>query len=219
MPVHDWTRVDAGVFHDFHNAWITHLGEAFNAGLLPPDHYALGERFAGGRGGDVLPLREEAEQYTHRQRTLVIRHVSNHRIIALVEIVSPGNKASRHQMRSFLDKALAALGQEIHLLLVDLHPPSPRDPQGIHGALWEQLTGEAHQQPSDKPLTLAAYDAGPPKVAYVEFVAVGDILPDMPLFLAPEQYINVPLEPTYLAAYKGMPRYYRNILDPPGSNA
>jgi hypothetical protein len=30
---------------------------------------------------------------------------------------------------------------------------------------------------------LAAYDAGPERVAYVEFVAVGDVLPDMPLFL------------------------------------
>jgi hypothetical protein len=250
MPVHDWSRVEAGIFHDFHNAWITHLREALNAGLLPPDLYALGEQVAGGLGPDVLTLRAPrsegngspvevtgtaavavappkvrltlrggAEQYTRRQRTLVIRHVSDHRIIALVEIVSPGNKASRHEMRSFLDKALAALAQDIHLLLVDLHPPTPRDPQGIHGALWEQLTGETHQQPSDKPLTLAAYDAGPPKVAYVEPVAVCDVLPDMPLFLAPEQYINVPLEATYLAAYKGVPRYYRNILDRPGGNA
>ncbi len=250
MPVHDWTRVDAGVFHDFHNAWITHLRQALNAGLLPPDQYALGEQLAGGLGPDVLTLRAppsegngapadvpgtatvtaapprvrltvraETESYTRRQRTLVIRHVSNHRIIALIEIVSPGNKASGHEMRSFLEKALAALAQGVHLLLLDLQPPSPRDPQGIHGALWEQLTGAAHQQPSDKPLTLAAYDAGPPKVAYVEPVAVGDLLPPMPLFLAPEHYINVPLEPTYLAAYEGVPRYYRNILDRPSSNA
>jgi hypothetical protein len=244
MPVHDWTRVDAGIFHNFHNAWITHLVEALNAGLLPPDHYALGEQLAGGVGPDVLTLRAprgegngtqgdvqgttavalappkvrltvraEAEQYTRRQRTLVIRHVSNHQIIALVEIVSPGNKASRHEIHSFLDKALAALTRGIHLLLIDLHPPSPRDPQGIHGALWEQLTGIAHEQPPDTPLTLAAYDAGPSKVAYVEPVAVGDVLPAMPLFLAPEQYISTPLESTYLAAYNGMPRYYRNILE------
>jgi hypothetical protein len=248
MPVHDWTRVDAGVFHDFHNAWITHLREALNAGLLPPDHYALGEQIAGGLGPDVLTLRAppsegngtadvpgttavavappqvrltvraEAEQYTRRQRTLVIRHVSNHRVIALVEIVSPGNKASRHELRSFLDKALAALAQGIHLLVIDLQPPSPRDPQGIHGALWEQLTGVAHEQPPDKPLTLASYDAGLPKVAYVEPVAVGDVLPAMALFLAPGQYINAPLEPTYLAAYRGVPRYYRDILERPGSH-
>jgi hypothetical protein len=248
MPIHDWTRVDAGVFHDFHNAWITHLREALNDGLLPPDHYALGEQIAGGLGPDVLTLRAppaegngtpadvpgttavavaspkvritlraEAQQYTRRQRTLVIRHVSNHRIVALIEIVSPGNKSSRHEIRSFLDKALAALARGIHLLVVDLQPPSPRDPAGIHGVLWEQLTGEAHEQPREQPLTLAAYDAGPPTVAYVETLAVGEVLPAMPLFLAPEQYINVPLEPTYLAAYKGVPLYYRNLLERPGS--
>lgn len=39
MPVHDWTRVDAGTFHAFHTAWITHLSETLNGGLLPPDYY------------------------------------------------------------------------------------------------------------------------------------------------------------------------------------
>jgi hypothetical protein len=33
MAVHDWTRVDAGTFHAFHTAWITHLSEALNGGL------------------------------------------------------------------------------------------------------------------------------------------------------------------------------------------
>ena len=35
MPVHDWTRVDAGVFHDFHNVWIAFLRNALNSGVLP----------------------------------------------------------------------------------------------------------------------------------------------------------------------------------------
>jgi hypothetical protein len=39
MPIHDWTRVNAATFHDFHSAWITHLTEALNFGLLPSDHY------------------------------------------------------------------------------------------------------------------------------------------------------------------------------------
>lgn len=25
MPVHDWTIVDAGTFHDFHLAWIAEM--------------------------------------------------------------------------------------------------------------------------------------------------------------------------------------------------
>src|SRR5207244_9120626 len=51
-----WTRVDAGIFHDFHHAWIEETKRALNRGLLPPDHYALAEQIAGGLGPDVLTL-------------------------------------------------------------------------------------------------------------------------------------------------------------------
>jgi hypothetical protein len=64
-----------------------------------------------------------------------------------------------------------------------------------------------------KPLTLVAYDAGPPKTAYVEPVAVGDILKDMPLFLAPGWYVSVPLEATYQSAWRGVPRRFREVLE------
>src|ERR687884_439463 len=30
MPVHDWTRVDAGIFHHFHHAWIAEISSALN---------------------------------------------------------------------------------------------------------------------------------------------------------------------------------------------
>src|SRR5262245_40244598 len=49
------------------------------------------------------------DSYARVQRTLVIRHISNDRIVAVVEVLSPGNKSSRHALRSFLDKAAAAL--------------------------------------------------------------------------------------------------------------
>jgi hypothetical protein len=56
MPVHDWTRVDAGIFHSFHNAWITELNNALNSGILPDDYYALMEQHAGKMVTDVLTL-------------------------------------------------------------------------------------------------------------------------------------------------------------------
>jgi len=57
--MHDWTRVSAGTFHDFHDAWITHIKEALNAGLLPDPYYALGEQRTGDFGPDVLTLKAE----------------------------------------------------------------------------------------------------------------------------------------------------------------
>src|SRR4051812_10625443 len=54
MPVHDWTRVGAGIFHDFHTAWITEIRNGLNHGLLPQWYYALTEQHAGRFIPDVL---------------------------------------------------------------------------------------------------------------------------------------------------------------------
>lgn len=51
--------------------------------------------------------------------------------------------------------------------------------------------------------------------AYVEPVAVGQALSDMPLFLDPGHYVNVPLESTYQAAYEGVPRRWRQVIEAP----
>src|SRR4051794_16302630 len=56
MPIHDWTKVDAGIFHHFHQSWINALALALNQGRLPTDYYALAEQVAGGLGPDVLAL-------------------------------------------------------------------------------------------------------------------------------------------------------------------
>src|SRR4051794_25534859 len=58
MPVHDWTRVNDGTFHDFHHTWIADIKRALNAGLLPDDYYAMAEQQAAGFGPDVLTLQE-----------------------------------------------------------------------------------------------------------------------------------------------------------------
>jgi hypothetical protein len=155
----------------------------------------------------------EMDEYVLKQRTLVIRHSSDDRIVALVEIVSPGNKASRHALRSFVEKVAEALYRGYHLLILDLQPPGPRDPQGIHGAIWSEISDDRFRAPADRPLTLAAYASGRVKRAYVEPVAVGEALPAMPLFLEPEGYVNVPLEATYQAAYRGVPWRWRRVLE------
>jgi plasmid stability protein len=56
MPMHDWTRVAAGIFHAFHHNWITEMARVLNGGLLPDDYYALPEQQAAGFGPDVLAL-------------------------------------------------------------------------------------------------------------------------------------------------------------------
>jgi hypothetical protein len=65
--------------------------------------------------------------------------------------------------------------------------------------------------PSDDTLTVAAYVAGPRIEVYLEHLAVGGSLPDGPLFLRPDRYVDVPLERTYLEAYRSVRRFWQEI--------
>ncbi len=222
MPIHDWTRVDAGVFHDFHQEWIPRIKGALNAGLLPPDYYAMIEQIAGD-GGVALATappkvrftaEAESERYARKRSRLSVRHVSGDRVVAMLEVVSPGNKASAHALRSFVEKTWQLLDAGIPLLIVDLFPPGPRDPQGIHGAIWSEIEDGGFQLPPDERLTLVAYSAGELKRAFIEPAAVGGKLPPMPLFFQPERYVPVPLEETYCAAFAAVPKRWQTVLEP-----
>jgi hypothetical protein len=243
MPVHDWTRVDAGIYHSFHNLWIAGLNNALNGGMLPTDYYALVEQHAGRTVADVLTLhasrpngepppsrggiavaeappkvRREltaTEAYRQLRRTLAIRHVTGHRLIALLEIVSPANKDRPESVNTFVTKAIEALEMGIHILLLDIFPPGRHDRQGMHGALWSHFDQVPYDLPADEPLTIASYSAGQPAKAYLEHLSMGGALPDMPLFLQSDRYVSVPLESTYQAAYCGVPAFWREVLERP----
>lgn len=245
MPVHDWTRVDAGLFHAFHQGWTIALCNALNAGGLPPGYFALPEQVISGPIPDVLALRQlpqagpapessggqavmtgppqtrfvqraESDHYARMANRITVRH-EHGRVIAVIEIVSPGNKDSRHALQTFVRKMTDLLDQGIHLLVVDLLPPSHRDPQGIHKVIWDEIAEEPFVLPPDKPLTLVAYEAGPVKVAYVEPVSVGESLPDMPLFLDRGIHVPAPLEASYRTTWDAFPAALKGLLEAPPS--
>jgi hypothetical protein len=245
MPIHDWTRVNAGVFHYFHQAWTIHLCEALNARVLPPDFFALAEQPAAGLVPDILTLQNrapkevspkpnggvavaqrpprtrfvhqaEADALVARANRIVVRHALGD-VVAIIELVSPGNKGSRSALRSLVEKTVGFIRQGIHVLVIDLFPPTPRDPQGIHPAIWDEFQEQPFQLPADKPLTLASYSANLLKTAYIEPVAVGDILPDMPLFLESDLYVFTPLEATYQTTWLGCPAPFRDAVGGSGS--
>jgi hypothetical protein len=243
MPVHDWSRVAAGIFHHLHHSWIEEIQRALNAGLLPSDYYALAEQRTAGYGPDVLALQVDAgdeddfdvpdhrnggllvakpkvavtaetdmEFYRRKQNVVAVHHVSDDRVVALVEVVSPGNKSSRAALRSFVEKTAQLLDQRIHLLILDLHRPGSFDPQGIHGAIWEEIAGP-WTAPSDRPLTLVGYESALTVRAFVQPLAIGDVLIDMPLYLEPDGYVPVPLESTYCRAFDALPKRWRSVVE------
>jgi hypothetical protein len=131
----------------------------------------------------------------------------------MIEILSPGNKEGPQRVEQFVDKAVAAIRQGIHLLVVDVHPAGSSDPEGLHGEIWPIVGGGDFRLPDDKPLTAAAYLAERLPEAFVEPLAVGDALPDMPLFLADRRYVPAPLEMAYTTAYTRMPKLVRDIVE------
>jgi hypothetical protein len=240
MPIHDWTSVDANLFHHFHQAWTLSISNALNDGLLPDDYSALVEQHAAGVVPDVIALQSRprkgpalnhsgsvvtavAPQTRHvvraQQTVLAARanRVAIHhplgRVVCVIEIVSPGNKGSRNALRSFVEKFVALLRQGIHLLVVDLFPPSVRDPQGIHRAIWDEIEESEFELLPELPLTLAAYVADVPITAYVEPVGVGALLPDMPAYLDVDSYVPVPLEATYRTAWNNCPARMRDAVE------
>ena len=251
MPVHDWKRVEAGIFHNFHLAWISELTKALNAGLLSEDYYALaeqrinpfeldvlalkansnghvgpssGESSSGGTGLLIAPPKTkpiaetDLDFYRRKQNHITIRHVSDDDLVAVIEILSPGNKSGREAMRDFIAKAIELFIKGIHLVVVDLHPPTRRDPQGIHGAIWDEFTEQPYAGPEGKPFTIASYEVSASVRAYVERLGGGDELPEMPLFLKFDGQIPLPLEKTYLSAWEAVPRRWRSVLEAPPAN-
>lgn len=140
MPMHDWMKVEAGIFHHYHHSWIEEIQRTLNSGLLPADMYALAEQELGAFGPDVLTLQKPAENgsdsyaesfqgsssapavlveepqarlvgetnldfYRLRQKSVVVRHVTDDSIIAVIEVVSRGNKSAERAIHAFVEKA------------------------------------------------------------------------------------------------------------------
>ena len=119
MPIHDWSRVPSGLFHDFHQSWSIRIKDALNSGRLPKGVAALVEQRAGPKESDVLAIevrpkrrlgealdggiatlpppvtrivrRTTNEICASRANRIVVKHHLG-RIIAVIEIVSPGNQ-------------------------------------------------------------------------------------------------------------------------------
>jgi hypothetical protein len=167
----------------------------------------------------------DAEFYRRKKSWIAVRHVSNDRVVAILEIRSPGNKTSARAFQALFDKAWEMLEHRVHLLLIDVFPPGRRDPDGLHAAVWDMISPDDRPPvegrfvpPAGKPLTLAAYESDLTVRAHVEFAAVGEPLPNMPLILEPGAAVMVPLEATYQAAFAAMPTRWRRVLEAPGSS-
>jgi len=233
MPVHDWTKVYSGMFHDFHQSWTIRIKDALNSSGLPSGMTALVEQKMGSKEPDLLTVDQWAprdddasyggglatmappstrvvrksskEFYSDLANRIVVKHRLG-RTVAVIEIVSPGNKDSKRAFKEFVDKSLQFITSGVHLLVVDLFPPTKRDPHGVHRVIWDEFEDEDElfEFPEGKDRILASYNSGREKAAYVEPIAIGDAMRDMPLYLSDSYYVPVPLEAAYQTTWSMM---------------
>lgn len=202
MPIHDWTRADANLFHAFHLLWIVSLVRALNTGLLPHDYLARPEEF-----GERLPTENGGSggKPFFPKQNVVIRRGPEREVVARIELVSPTVKASAMNVRVFTGKIIASIEQGIHVLLIDILPMTAHDPRGIHGVVWGIYHPRRPIVEVDGPLVIVSFLGRPGNPeAFIHSTAVGQALPDVPLFLTAQQPINIPLEATYQDAFNAM---------------
>jgi hypothetical protein len=242
MPIHDWKNGYHGVFHDFHQTWIGRIKEALNA-RLPKGYYALTEQSAAGvsqgsieadiialqsndfdvdQGGTVTAERPKAKifattemaRYAKKQSRVAIRHTSNNRVVAVVEVLSPGNKNRRLHFSRFVRKAVDLLERGVHFAVYDVLAPTKPCPAGIHAAIWEELGQEPQPFDPATPFSSASYNvSGDGTIdAFVEPTALGAPLIDLPVFLNGTTHVNIPSEETYLSAWNAVPEYCRQMV-------
>jgi hypothetical protein len=238
--MHDWTKVKPGIYHDFHNLWLMAIRHALNNGVLPTGYYALSEQRVATVEADVLALQsagpgapaaahgeaepavallERAEAAPRPPgRRLVVRD-ADHEVVAVIELVSPGNVKEREEFAAFVGKAADLLWAGVHLLVIDPFRSPNHARGGLHAAIWKKVTRPRKGKrpftpPTARPLVAASYCASTSEVtAAVQPFAVGESVPDIPLYLtADEEYVTVPLEATYAAAWPEVPKVWRDVL-------
>jgi hypothetical protein len=204
------------------------LGEQVIGGAVP-DVLTLGRSKTTGRseeahtsfahpGPTALPVATitavaEEPRYPPRPRVIAVRHRRGDRLVALIEIVSAGNKTDTADMGSLVEKTVVTLSKRINVVIIDLHPPGPFDPRGIHNLVWTELGQEAVDLPSEKPLQVVSYLSEGKVSSFIEPLAVVDRLPDAPLFLDAGRFVPLPLESTYMRSFEAVPRHLREEVE------
>ena len=164
-----------------------------------------------------MKIETQSNTLLRRANRVAIRHRLGE-VVCIIEIVSPGNKASRSAVRSFVEKSHEFLRAGVNILLVDPFPPGPRDPHSLHKLIWDEIEETPFDMPADEPLLLAAYKTGDDlvglsPVAYLEPFRVGAVMRDMPAWIDPDFFVEVPLERTYQAAWDVCPPDFRYLVE------
>lgn len=210
----------------FHSQWCGRIAEGLNE-VLPAGYFAEpqvhrgvvseidvatfeaspGGGKANGAGGTavwsparptlsipILPLDADAFEVK------VFREEGGPKLVASIELVSPGNKDRPESRARFLRKMTVAIQEGVSLLVIDVVTTRTA---ALHAALLSELQGV--ESIPDSELFAASYR---PRITgdesfldvWHEALQLGEGLPTLPLWLNPTDAVPVELEESYAAA-------------------
>jgi hypothetical protein len=211
----------------FHHSWAAFIARQLNQQTLPPDYYAESEislgpeieigvatmEWAGAgaavKGGPAVwaPPRPKfsarvdfARLDTYEIR--VFQDLGGAQLRAAIELVSPGNKDRRESRLTFAAKCAGYLRHGIGVVIVDIVTARAAN---LHAELFGLLDTRSRRALWASPTGLYAVAYRPVTVrirpraeVWPEVLALGQVLPELPLWLAVDLCVPVRLEESYL---------------------
>jgi hypothetical protein len=237
MPMHDWTRASAGDWHSFEFSWrcaisnhLTRSGlsqkyfsmitklelrpetgfyemqEPEKPNKLPPDDDTA-----------ELPSRLQAIPSIHEANYatdfLAIRESCFHTIKAAIFLVSKQDATVPYRKRALVQSAVGALTRGINVVVIDLCTNHRQPSDTISEAIWRELGNPPWERPVEASTSAVSFRTDFSVEAYLEPLRVGEVLPEIPLFLGRDLFVLLPLEATYAATWTMTPEPTRQALE------
>jgi hypothetical protein len=179
-------------WQSFHAGWASTIAQRLNSTHLPPRFYAEPEVHF--RPESPIMLRGSASVLVHKESAASTANT----VVASVEWISEANKDRSGSRELFLLKCPNYLRSGVCVALVDV--VTNRRSNLLH-ALLERLAPET-VQPELPPLYAATLRAETPErqprvESWFEPLALGEVLPSLPLWLTRELAVPLELEHTY----------------------
>src|SRR5262245_52043559 len=217
----------------FHHAWATFIAQQLNQETLPPDYFAESEtslgpelaidvatveltRPGGGKRGATAVWSPSRPKFAARvdfarldsYEVRVYQDLGGAELRAAIDLVSPGNKDRAGSRRTFAAKCAGYLRHGLGVVVVDVVTARAANP---HAELFDVLgvTGRRAAWVSPTGLSAVAYRAvtvrkRPRVEVWPEPLALGEVLPTLPLWLALDLWVPLRLEDSYLATCRSL---------------
>jgi hypothetical protein len=218
----------------FHHAWATFIADELNREALPSGYFAESEISLGPSleidvatlestvpGAGTSPARTVVRapprpklsvdfEFAHLDsyEVRVFQDLGGAELRAAIELVSPANKDRDGSPRTFAAKCAGYLKHGIGVVIIDVVTARAAN---LHRELFDVLDVKSRRAPWESATGLYAVAYRPvtvrkrPRVeVWPESLALGEKLPVLPLWLALELWVPLPLEKSYMVTCQSL---------------